>query len=32
MQMKFATMRISGECLVYQKVLDLPPGQLPPLK
>lgn len=32
MQMKFATLRISGECLVYQKVLDLPPGQLPPLK
>jgi hypothetical protein len=32
MQMKFATLRISGECLVYQTVLDLPPGQLPPLK
>jgi NAD(P)-dependent dehydrogenase (short-subunit alcohol dehydrogenase family) len=32
MQMKFATLRISGECLLLQEVLDLPPGQLPPLK
>jgi hypothetical protein len=32
MQMKSAALRITGECLVYQDVLDLPPGQLPPLK
>jgi hypothetical protein len=32
MQMKLAGLRITGECLLLQEVLDLPPGQLPPLK
>nr|WP_041180578.1 LppA family lipoprotein [Mycobacterium canetti] len=29
-QINFATLLITGECLLLQKVLDLPPGQLPP--
>ncbi|WP_230866219.1 LppA family lipoprotein [Mycobacterium canetti] len=29
-QINFATLNITGECLLLQKVLDLPPGQLPP--
>lgn len=30
-QMKIATLIITGDCFLRQKVLDLPPGQLPPL-
>ncbi|CCK64726.1 LppA family lipoprotein [Mycobacterium canetti] len=29
-QINFATLNITGECLLLQKVLDLPPEQLPP--
>lgn len=29
-QIKFATLEITGDCFLLQKVLDLPPGQLPP--
>ncbi len=30
LQIKFATLDITGDCFLLQKVLDLPPGQLPP--
>ncbi|MCB5339877.1 LppA family lipoprotein [Mycobacterium tuberculosis] len=29
-QIKFATLNITGDCFLLQKVLDLPAGQLPP--
>jgi|GEM_PF-1584887 hypothetical protein len=29
-EIKFATLDIHGDCFLLQKVLDLPPGQLPP--
>lgn len=29
-QIDLATLNITGECLLLQKVIDLPPGQLPP--
>jgi hypothetical protein len=29
-QIKFATLNIHGDCFLLQKILDLPPGQLPP--
>nr|WP_162094105.1 LppA family lipoprotein [Mycobacterium tuberculosis] len=30
LQIKFATLNITGDCFLLQKVLDLPAGQLPP--
>jgi hypothetical protein len=30
LQIKFAALIIKGDCFLLQKVLDLPPGQLPP--
>ncbi|MCV7235272.1 hypothetical protein H7J49_22695 [Mycobacterium branderi] len=30
MQMKFAALFITGDCFLLQKVIDSPPGQLPP--
>ncbi|WP_214516444.1 LppA family lipoprotein, partial [Mycobacterium tuberculosis] len=30
LQIKFATLNITGYCFLLQKVLDLPAGQLPP--
>lgn len=30
LQMDVAVLTITGECRLYQKVIDLPPGQLPP--
>ena len=29
-QINFATFRITGDCFLLQRMLDLPPGQLPP--
>jgi hypothetical protein len=29
-QIKFATLEIKGDCYLLQKVIDMPPGQLPP--
>lgn len=29
-QINFATLNITGECFLRQRVLDLPPGQMPP--